>query len=254
MSQETTIADRLRETRKQRGLTQEALGAKLGLSKQAISHYERGVSRPAPETIDQISDLLTVSRAWLYTGEGSPDAALAPPEPAPAAHVDVHEGLEEVSVPYFGGVGAGDPRLPAEGAMVRVAAEVYALDFGEPPRLVGGAYRPHDRYGYFTVYGDSAAPVYFSGERLPVQTLAEGADFVSDLLYVFRWDGMYQLKRLRRVPGGGVVATSLNPGIEPFSFHPAEDDEEFAVVALARAGHKQQLYTSLVMRFLRLEG
>lgn len=106
--------------------------------------------------------------------------------------------------------------------------------------------------------GDSAAPVYFDRERVPVEMLPEPTQhFRNDTVYVFYLEeedggGDFMLKRLRRMPGGKVEAESLNPGLKPFIFSPTSA-HDFAVVAIAREPTKQQLYASLIGRFMRNE-
>ncbi|HEX9951239.1 MAG TPA: S24 family peptidase [Rubricoccaceae bacterium] len=159
---------------------------------------------------------------------------------------------EVVEVPRYGHVGAGAARVPPKQVgIVRVSPAAYTVDFGEPPRVIGNRYAPSGRFGYFIIDGDSAAPVFFDRERVPVQLLEPERRFANDLLYVFRWQGEYQIKRLRLLDRNGRIrASSLNPSIDPFEFHVDEQDD-FAVVALARMSHKQQIYTALVGRFLR---
>ena len=100
--------------------------------------------------------------------------------------------------------------------------------------------------------------MFFDRERVPVQMLPPERSFANDLLYVFRWEGEYQIKRLRLVRPPRetrpalVRARSLNPAVDDFEFDVA-DDTDFAVVALARMGHKQQIYTALVGRFFRTD-
>lgn len=58
--------DRLRATRKQKQISQEKLADLLGLTKQAISHYERGTRFPTnPDILLAISDILNVSTDYL---------------------------------------------------------------------------------------------------------------------------------------------------------------------------------------------
>ena len=237
---------RIREARKASGLTQKAVADTIGIKKQSVSGWETGKAEPSPESLRQLTDLFGVSREWLLGQAERSESSVRSVEAADSE-------AATVSVPYFGRVGAGDPRVPPRAVgQIRVSAALYALEFGEPPRVEAGGFVPFERFGYFRVDGDSASPVFFDGERLPVQLLPRPSEtFANDLVYVFQWDGMFQLKRLRLHPGGRVEAMSLNPAIPSFHFHPADDAEEFAVVAMARVGVKQQIYTSLVGRFLR---
>ena len=53
------------EKRKEMGLTQEALGARLGISVKAVSKWERGLSQPCEEHLTQLVDLLGLPREYL---------------------------------------------------------------------------------------------------------------------------------------------------------------------------------------------
>ena len=56
-----TFGQRFARLRKNRGLTQEELGTKLGLSGQAVSKWENDLSMPDVSLLVQLSELLGVS-------------------------------------------------------------------------------------------------------------------------------------------------------------------------------------------------
>ncbi|MDD6223673.1 MAG: helix-turn-helix domain-containing protein [bacterium] len=60
---------RLKETRKKRKLTQEALGKGIYLSKNEVCAYERGSRCPPLETLIRIADFLEVDFLWLIGRE-----------------------------------------------------------------------------------------------------------------------------------------------------------------------------------------
>ena len=55
------VAERLIKLRKEKGLSQEELAEKLGLSRQAISKWERGESSPDMENIVQLTKIYDLS-------------------------------------------------------------------------------------------------------------------------------------------------------------------------------------------------
>ena len=55
------IGQRLAEMRKQAGLSQEALAEKLGISRQAVSKWERAESAPDTDNLIALSKLYGVS-------------------------------------------------------------------------------------------------------------------------------------------------------------------------------------------------
>ena len=56
-----TLGQRIQELRKQTGLSQEALGEALGVSRQAVSKWERDESQPDIATLKKLADIYGVS-------------------------------------------------------------------------------------------------------------------------------------------------------------------------------------------------
>ncbi len=67
------FAQRLRELRRQRDLSQTELGERVGVHYTHISRYERGISRPSADTLKRLADVLDVSGDYLL--EGAADEA-----------------------------------------------------------------------------------------------------------------------------------------------------------------------------------
>lgn len=63
--------------RKERGLSQAQLADRLGLSKQAVSNYERGIREPDYVTLEAIADVLNVPISMLISREDQAAARLA---------------------------------------------------------------------------------------------------------------------------------------------------------------------------------
>ncbi len=87
--------DRLREARKQRGLTQEQAGKLLGSSKSTVSGYELGTSDPDVAKINQMIQLYGVDANYLWQDEMS--AAECDFAPTDAEHQMIlkHRALDE---------------------------------------------------------------------------------------------------------------------------------------------------------------
>lgn len=58
-------SDRIKELRKTKKLSQEKLADMIGVTKQAVSQYERGVRKPDIPTIDALCDVFNVSSDYL---------------------------------------------------------------------------------------------------------------------------------------------------------------------------------------------
>lgn len=94
-----SIAERLLRLRKEKGLTQEEVGARLSLSPQSVSKWENGTSLPEIETLGKIADLYGVSTDYLLGRDEAKDRKSGSPKIL--IHVE-ENGKEEVniSLPY----------------------------------------------------------------------------------------------------------------------------------------------------------
>ncbi len=62
-------ADRLQELRKSHGYSQEALSEKLGVSRQAVSKWERGESSPDTDNLIALADIYGITLDDILNGE-----------------------------------------------------------------------------------------------------------------------------------------------------------------------------------------
>lgn len=85
-------ANRLQQLRKENGYSQDALAEKLGLSRQAISKWERGESSPDTDNLIALAELYHMTLDQLLGGEPSP---LTPPQPSPRQAADVAQPAEQ---------------------------------------------------------------------------------------------------------------------------------------------------------------
>ena len=67
------FAERLRDLRKQKDLSQTELGQRAGLHYTHIGRFERGASRPSGDTLKRLADALDVTSDYLL--EGAADEA-----------------------------------------------------------------------------------------------------------------------------------------------------------------------------------
>lgn len=79
------VGARLREWRKRRGLTQEQLAERAGLSYKFVGEVERGMGNPTLETLGRLADALHLDLADLVRApeprrESSPTYVLTPKE------------------------------------------------------------------------------------------------------------------------------------------------------------------------------
>lgn len=140
----TDIADRLAARRRAAGYSQEALASKLGVSRQAVSKWERGEASPDTDNLIALAALYGVTLDdLLYAdpsqepesaagpgedgekgAEATPEDAAEPGDAKPSVHISLTDGIhvsdpkkgEEVHVGW-GGIHVTDP---AKGAEVHV--------------------------------------------------------------------------------------------------------------------------------------
>lgn len=75
-----TLGQRISESRKARGITQEELAEKLGVSAQAVSKWENDLSCPDIMLLPELGDLLGMTTDELLRGEKKQTVMLLPEE------------------------------------------------------------------------------------------------------------------------------------------------------------------------------
>lgn len=88
-------ADRLQELRKSHGYSQEALSEKLGVSRQAVSKWERGESSPDTDNLIALANIYGITLDDILNGEKeirrTYDMPLEPPKPGMRIRSEVTE-------------------------------------------------------------------------------------------------------------------------------------------------------------------
>ncbi len=107
-----TFSEKLKEARKNAGLTQEQLAEKLCVSRQAVTKWETGKGLPDIENMKAISGLLNVSIDYLFSDE----------------ECNVQELREKIDLEKFSaGNGARNPKDACCAANYPKAEHIYAL-------------------------------------------------------------------------------------------------------------------------------
>lgn len=178
------FAQRLKELRKLRGISQMALSSELGLSQQAVGKWETGRSTPDPAMLARIAAFFEVSTDYLLGRAQS------------VASTDGWQAAGEYPIPIIGTVRAGYGALALE------------EDYGEEYARV----KDPQNYFYLLVKGDSMEPRIFEGDLALVrrqQTLESG-----ELGVVVFGDGEGTLKKyIRR--GNTVILQPFNSAYPP---------------------------------------
>ena len=63
------LAKRIKEKRLAAGLTQEQLGALIGVTKVSVCHWEKGLKEPSTKNLIQLSKILNVSLEYLIAND-----------------------------------------------------------------------------------------------------------------------------------------------------------------------------------------
>lgn len=184
-----TIGDRLRQERKDRGLTQEAVAALAGISKQGVSAIERGeTGEPEAATLEPICRAWGLSLRWLLTGKGAKDAA------EPESEADWKDVLG-----WKQGVALGD------GAALDEYALAHKLKFRASSLRRKGLF-PKNLAVYYGS-GDSMEPRIRDGDAV----LFDMSDtrLKDDGVFVVEYRGDLYAKRMQKI-GDGWFMTSDN--------------------------------------------
>jgi len=77
------LKHRLKEARKQSGLSQEKLAEEIGITTHAVYLFERGTNKPALDTLERIAAATGKPLAWFFQDEDAAPAPAAQPPPQP---------------------------------------------------------------------------------------------------------------------------------------------------------------------------
>lgn len=111
-----TIGNRISKYRKAKGLTQEDLAGKLGVSSQAVSKWETDASCPDISLLPQLCSILGITTDELLTGKSSKTEFIPP---------DRRKSLEELTLRVYVNSADGDKikvNLPM--TLVKIAMEI----------------------------------------------------------------------------------------------------------------------------------
>ncbi|EJP83802.1 MULTISPECIES: helix-turn-helix domain-containing protein [Bacillus] len=67
------IGEIIKKLRKERNITQEQLGNAIGVSKMAISYFEKGKKAPGRETLEKIADYFNITTDFLLGRSDDPE-------------------------------------------------------------------------------------------------------------------------------------------------------------------------------------
>lgn len=181
--------------RNDRGYSQQQLANKLGITKQAVSNYERGLREPDYVTLEAIADVLNVPVSMLISRDEQEKAlndiyATYPKEAFPS-NVRPMSALHHQRVPMIGEVAAGEP-------ISREDVGVYV----DSPIKCDAA---------ITIHGDSMSPNYLPGDVVYIKCVPDVPEGAVAVIFL---DDEGLIKHVYKRPTG-LTLWSDNPEYMP---------------------------------------
>lgn len=188
------FSERLIRARKAAGLERSQVAARLGVSVQSLSHYERGKNRPSLERLERLASIYGTTTATLLGDAATPN------NEAVLAQVQVPSRRD---LPVFGAAQGG-----AEGAMVIGDGPIDYID------RPGDLAHVTDAFAVYMV-GDSMEPRFKQGEILyinPQRPFRPGQDVLIELLD--SGERYAIVKTVLRVTPAALLLKQHNPALE----------------------------------------
>lgn len=185
----------IREERIQLGLSQEAFGKRIGVSKQTVSNYENDFRRPPYETLEAICDVLNKPMDF-FTTKAERDEALRKEYSGYTLPKDLRyiQETNKHKVRLISPVAAGKPILAEEN-----------WEYVDSPFEADYA---------LTIEGDSMEPEFMNGDIVYIRAQEDVNDGRIAVVLV---EDSTTLKRVYHIPGG-LQLISLNPKYAPMVF------------------------------------
>ena len=225
------IGENIKQYRLQNGWTQQELGSKIGMSKNAIGNYEKGFRSPKKDTMFDLANAFNISIDDLFppiqkdSSSNTPQIQtiydqLAPPRQAKVLTYAERQLYEQKSE---------DNTKKNE---VSEAIQLYRYDYYDHPASAGtGQYLndvrverielPVDIDADFVIpiKGDSMEPDYHDGDLVFIQT---SVDLNNGVIGVFNYNGDAYIKQLV-IDKEQAYLHSLNPAYKDMPITPETD-------------------------------
>lgn len=150
------LGNRLRTIRKNLSLTQGDFADKLGITKQTLLRYEKGLRAPGADILLRIVEFAQINPEWLLTGKEQPDqpsyaSVLCDQEPVYPSEKS-KSGTEFVPIPQVSPASAGEVGEVTEGEIIayKYFEKGFISQFKDPLLT--------------TVHGDSMLPMLHDGD------------------------------------------------------------------------------------------
>jgi len=218
------IGENIKRYRLQNGWTQQELGAKIGISKNAIGNYEKGFRSPKKDTMFDLANAFNISIDDLFP----------PIKNDSSSNVSQIQSIyDELNPPRQVKVlNYAKMQLNEQENEVSEAIQLYSYDYYDHPASAGtGQYLndvrverielPVDVDADFVIpiKGDSMEPDYHDGDLVFIQT---SVDLNNGVIGVFNYNGDAYIKQLV-IDEDQAYLHSLNPAYKDMPITPETD-------------------------------
>ena len=222
------IGENIKRYRLQNGWTQQELGAKIGISKNAIGNYEKGFRSPKKDTMFDLANAFNISIDDLFP----------PIKNDSSSNVSQIQSIyDELNPPRQVKVlNYAKMQLNEQENEVSEAIQLYSYDYYDHPASAGtGQYLndvrveqielPVDIDADFVIpiKGDSMEPDYHDGDLVFIQT---SVDLNDGVIGVFNYNGDAYIKQLV-IDKDQAYLHSLNPAYKDMPITP---DTDFRII------------------------
>ena len=224
----------IRQGRERLGLNEQQFAEKVGVSRGAVQHWERGITAPKRGNQAAVASVLGISIGELMCLPG-----------LQLVHATGHDGKERQLQAYIDdGTGASVIRIKqyetggamGHGVVLRDQPGVIRSWSVTEEWLQKNArsYTAASNLALVTGFGDSMRGLYEPGDPLLIDTGVKTVEF--DGIYFFRVGEEGFIKRLQRIPGEGIIAISENKAYRDWTIRENMDFEVFGRVLKAWLG------------------
>ncbi|EGR0063675.1 TPA: helix-turn-helix transcriptional regulator [Vibrio vulnificus] len=226
-----TIGERIRRVRKELKLTQQDVAKSVGVSPTSMVFWERGETTPKGSNLIALCKKLKVDPQWLQTGKGPREHK----EQANAellGNMQVWDsstplGNDEVAIPFL-----VDVKLSAGNGFVCNEEE----DQGFRLRFAKSTLRRYNVEAQnakcVSVKGDSMEPVLPDGSTVGID--CGNKALIDGKIYAINHNNELFIKKLYRLPGGGLRIYSFNEAEYPAREYTAEQANEQKITIIGR--------------------
>lgn len=222
------IGENIKRYRLQNGWTQQELGAKIGISKNAIGNYEKGFRSPKKDTMFDLANAFNISIDDLFPPIQNDSSSNAS---------QIQSIYDELNPPRQVKVlNYAKMQLNEQENEVSEAIQLYSYDYYDHPASAGtGQYLndvrverielPVDIDADFVIpiKGDSMEPGYHDGDLVFIQT---SVDLNDGVIGVFNYNGDAYIKQLV-IDKEQAYLHSLNPAYKDMPITP---DTDFRII------------------------